>query len=77
MKIVNGKWQDQHGHPIDNFNVTELIEIGEKVTKLYNKDITYDRINLVASLNSLNAHQEYLIAELLQDDKTIAKLAGF
>ena len=77
MRIIDGKWQDKYGQPVDNFNVTELMQIGEKVTALYNEDITYDRISLVASLGNLDSKQESLIAELLQDNRTISKLAGY
>jgi len=63
--------------PIDNFNVTELLEIGEKVTSLYGRDITYERISLVNSLRSLTAHQELMMASVLSTTKGINKLSGY
>ena len=35
MKIVNGKWQDQHGDPVNNFNVSSLLEIADNVTNVF------------------------------------------
>jgi hypothetical protein len=31
MKIINGKWVDDNDNPVNNFNVSELLEIGRKV----------------------------------------------
>lgn len=76
MQIVNGKWVDKFENPVDNFNVSELKEISDHVTTLYGKDITYERIKLVGSLKSLNAKQESIIADLLQDHALIGKLSG-
>lgn len=76
MQIVNGKWVDKFENPVDNFNVSELKEISDHVTTLYGKDITYERIKLVGSLKSLNAKQESIIADLLQDHELIVKLSG-
>lgn len=77
MQIVNGKWVDKYENPVDDFNFTELKEIGEKVTALYGQAITHDRIRLVGNLKRLNNEQERVISELLEDDATISKLAGY
>jgi len=77
MKIINGRWMKDEDTPIDNFNVTELMEIGKKVTSLYGNEITYDRIALVNSLQSLDSHQEAMMSQVLNTSQGVAKLAGF
>ena len=76
MKVVNGKWQDQHGNPINDFNVKELIEIGQKVKAVYGDDITSNRIDLISSLTKLSEKEENGLNYLLSSDVNIAKLAG-
>lgn len=76
MKVVNGKWQDQHGNPINDFNVKELIEIGQKVKAVYGNDITSNRIDIISKLNSLSDKEEHSLNHLLNSDVNIAKLAG-
>lgn len=78
MKVVNGKWQDQHGNPVNDFNVKELIEIGQKVKAVYGEDITSSRIELVSSIVNLSDKEERSLAHLLnRDDVSFSKLAGF
>ena len=77
MKIINGKWVDNNEQPVDNFNVSELLEIGDNVKKMYGKDITYSRINLVSAIKSLTPEQEDSLAYILSNDILISKLAGF
>jgi hypothetical protein len=77
MRIENGKWVDQYGDPVDNFNVSELIEIGEKVTAVYGENITYNRIDLISSIKELSEREESSLAQLLTSDIDIAKLAGY
>ena len=77
MKIINGRWVDDNEQPIDNFNVSELLEIGENVKKMYGEDITYSRINLVSAIKSLTPQQEDSLAYILSQDGLMAKLAGY
>lgn len=77
MKIVNGRWVDDNEQPIDYFNVSELLEIGENVKKMYGEDITYSRINLVSAIKSLTPEQEVSLAYILSNDVLMSKLAGF
>jgi len=77
MKIINGRWVDDNEQPIDNFNVSELLEIGENVKKMYGEDITYSRINLVSAIKSLTPKQEDDLAYILSQDGLMAKLAGY
>lgn len=77
MEIIQGRWMKDEDTPIDNFNVTELLEIGEKVTSLYGKNITYERISLVSALRTLTTHQEKMMASVLSTTKGINKLAGY
>ena len=58
MKIINGKWQDVNEDPVDNFNVSKLLEIGRKVRVMYGKNITYDRIALVSYIRKLTRTEE-------------------
>ena len=76
MKVVNGKWQDQHGNPVNDFNVKELIEIGQKVKAVYGNDITSNRIDLISNLTKLSEKEENGLNYLLSNDVNIAKLAG-
>ena len=77
MKIVNGRWVDDHEQPIDHFNITDFLEIGENVKKMYGEDITYSRINLVSAIKSLTPQQEDSLAYILSQDGLMAKLAGY
>ena len=77
MKIINGKWQDLNEDPIDNFNVSELLEIGKNVKTLYGDNITYDRISLISSISKLSNKEESDLAYLLERDGMISKLAGY
>jgi len=78
MKVVNGKWQDQHGEPVDNFNAPKLMEIGQKVKAVYGKEITSSRIELISSIVNLTEREESSLAHLLnRDDVSFSKLAGF
>ena len=76
MRIINGRWVDQYDNPVNNFNVSELLDISDQIKTVYGKDITYERIDLIGSLKSLNKNQEKIIANLLQDHDFINKLAG-
>ena len=77
MKIENGKWVDQYGDPVDNFNVSEFLDISEKVEAIYGKNITYNRIDLISSIKSLSEQEESSLAYLLTKDVNISKLAGY
>jgi hypothetical protein len=77
MKIIDGKWVDNNNNPVDNFNVSELLEIGKNVKVLYGEKITYDRINLISSIRRLTDRQESDLAYLLDQDGAISKLAGY
>lgn len=76
MKVVNGKWQDQYGNPVNDFNVKELIEIGQKVKAVYGDDITSNRIDLISNLTKLSEKEENGLNYLLSSDVNISKLAG-
>ena len=77
MKIENGKWRDQYGDPVTVFNFNELKEIGEKVTAVYGENITYNRINLMCSINKLTNKEENGLAHLLTEEVSFSKLAGY
>jgi hypothetical protein len=77
MKIVNGRWVDNNEQPVDNFNVSELLEIGENVKKIYGEDITYSRIELMSAIKALTPDQESSLAYILSKNDLISKLAGF
>lgn len=78
MKVVNGKWQDQHGEPINHFNAPKLMEIGQKVKAVYGEQITSSRIELISSIVNLSEREESSLAHLLnRDDVSFSRLAGF
>lgn len=77
MKIVKGKWVTNNEDPIDNFNVSELLEIGEKVKAVYGEKITYDRISLMSSISKLTNKEESGLAYLLEREGAVSKLAGY
>ena len=77
MQIINGRWQDHQGNTVNNFNVSELLEIGQKVTAIYREDITYSRIGLVSSLNNLSRSEEHSLNVLLKEKGVLDKLIGY
>ena len=77
MKIVNGKWRDQHGDPINNFNVSSLLEIADNVTNVFGEDVTYSRIALMSAIKTLTPKQESDLAYVLSQEGAISKLAGY
>lgn len=77
MKIVNGRWVDDNNNPVDNFNVSELLEIGEKVKAVYGEEITYERINVISSLKKLTGTEENTLAYILEKNGVLSKLAGY
>ena len=77
MRIENGKWVDQYGDPVNHFNVSELLDIAEKVEAVYGEDITYNRIELISSIKNLSEKEETSLAYLLTSDVNISKLAGY
>jgi hypothetical protein len=77
MKIINGKWQDVNQDPVDNFNVSQLLEIGRNVQAVYGENITYDRISVISSISRLTNKEESGLAYLLEQNGMISKLAGY
>jgi hypothetical protein len=77
MKIINGRWVDDSNNPVDNFNVTQLLEIGQKVKALYGEKITYDRINLISSIRRLTGREEGQLASLLEQEGIISKMSRY
>jgi hypothetical protein len=77
MKIVNGKWKAENDEAVDNFNIKELLDIGEKVKAVYGEDITYDRINLISSIRTLTREQENAMVSVLNQEGLLNKLAGY
>ena len=77
MRIINGRWQDAYGDPVDELNVSQLLEIGENVQNVYGEDITYSRIELMSAIKSRTPDQESSLAYILSKNDLISKLAGF
>jgi hypothetical protein len=76
MRVVNGKWQDDKGDPIDHFNISKFLEIGKKVKAVYGNNITSNRIELISSLGNLSENEEKGLTHLLNSEVNISKLAG-
>jgi hypothetical protein len=66
MKVINGKWQDQYGEPVDHFNAPKLMEIGQKVKAVYGDDITSNRIDLISRLNHIRKRREWFKLSIKQ-----------
>ena len=77
MKIINGRWQDANGEPVTELNYSKLKKIGDNLSTLYGKDITYSRIDLLTTITSLTSKQESDLAYVLSNDSAISKLAGY
>ena len=77
MKILNGRWVDNNEQPVDHFNITDFLEIGDNVKKMYGDDITYSRISLVSAIKALTPQQEDSLAYILSNNALMSKLAGF
>jgi hypothetical protein len=77
MKIENGKWVDQYGDPVNNFNVSSLLEIADNVTNVFGENVTYSRIELMSAIKTLTPKQESDLAYVLGQEGAIAKLAGY
>lgn len=77
MKIINGRWVDDNNNPVDNFNVSQLLEIGRNVKAVYGEKITYDRINLMSSIRRLTGREESELAYVLKENGVLSKLAGY
>ena len=77
MRIEKGKWVDQYGDPVNNFNVSSLLEIADNVTNVFGEDVTYSRIELMSAIKTLTPKQESDLAYVLGQEGAIAKLAGY
>ena len=77
MKIINGRWQDDQGEPVTEQNYSKLKKIGDNLSTLYGKNITYSRIELVSNITSLTPRQENDLVYVLNQEKLISKLAGY
>lgn len=77
MQIINGKWVDNNDNSINNFNFPEFQQIMRKATCMYGKEITHDRIKIIAKLESLNPSQEFAMSQLLEDDRLLSKLLKY
>jgi len=76
MRIINGKWADCNGEPITVFNYNQLKQIGEKVQAVYGENITYDRINVISSLNMLSSKEENTLVKVF-DENILIKLMAY
>lgn len=77
MKIINGKWYDtQENLPVLPFNFHKFKEIADKVSTVYGeKDITHDRIEIIARISKLNQKQSHNLAGILLN-KNVSKIIG-
>lgn len=75
MKIVNGRWVDDYNDPIDDLNFNKFKELSKKVYSIYGKKITYDRIEVISSIEALNEKQEVVLASILSTNKTLSLLS--
>lgn len=73
MTILNGRWVDEKFNPIDERTSPQLMELGRKVKSLYGENISYNRIEFVNNLSSLNEAQEEGL-RIVFDENLIDKL---
>ena len=73
MKIVNGRWVDNNGDPINELTSKKFVELGRKVSAVYGKNISYDKINIVNNLTSLSVNQHKSLSHII-DSGYINKL---
>ena len=76
MTIVDGKWLAEDGSSVDQFNFEEFKGLSEKVSAVYGKKITHDRIAIISKLVTLKEHQEQILSRLLNDEELFSKLIG-
>jgi hypothetical protein len=75
MKIENGRWVNDQGDQLTDFEWEEFNTLGEKVSSLFGTDITYERINIVRVLSEKNNNKEKVINKLLTNEELFSKLA--
>ena len=77
MKIVNGRWvdEDDFDSPVTDFNFHKLKSVGEKVSAVFGKEITHDRIEIMTKVAKLNKKQSQNLAEVLMDSR-VSKIIG-
>jgi hypothetical protein len=73
MQIIDGRWVDNNFNPLDERTSPQLMELGRKVQSLYGNDISYNRIEFVNNLSSLNEQQEEALRTVF-DNNLIDKL---
>lgn len=73
MTILNGRWVDEKFNPIDERTSPQLMELGRMVKSLYGENISYNRIEFVNNLSSLNEAQEEGL-RIVFDENLIDKL---
>lgn len=76
MTIVDGKWLAEDGSSVDQFNFEGFKQLSEKVSAVYGKNITHDRIAIISKLVTLKEHQEQILSRLLNDEELFSKLIG-
>ena len=77
MQIINGRWVDDNNNSVNNFNVSQLLEIGRNVKMMYGKNITYERIALVSYIRKLTRTEEEDLTYVLSQEGVLSKLAGY
>ena len=77
MQIINGRWVDDNNNPVNNFNVSQLLEIGRNVKMMYGKNITYERIALMSYIRKLTRTEEEDLTYVLSQEGVLSKLAGY
>jgi hypothetical protein len=75
MQIVNGRWVDEHHNSVNEFNCSQLINLGIKVQAIYGEDITHDRIELINKLTNIQDDEARVINRIINEGH-LDKLIG-
>jgi hypothetical protein len=75
MKLLEGRWVGDNGEPVAYHLLgKEIKKLGDAVTSVFDKDISYERINIVKSLSKKDDNTEKVINLALDDDEIFYKL---
>ena len=77
MKILNGRWVNDKEDPIDYFETKKIKSLGKSIKSIYGNKITYNRINIISSLHTLDEKIERAFANMIKDESLIKKLSDF
>jgi hypothetical protein len=76
MKIINGRWVNDYGDQLSVLEISQVKELGERVTSVFGDDITYERIEIINALSSKDKTKENIIRLVFNNEELLTKLSG-